>query len=358
MKSHPCKYCGKETTNFKYCCKKCAGFARKGIPRSEELKQKVSKTLKKTYTDNPELIESMSTHRKGKTPWNKGLTKETDSRLAAIGESIKIAKQNNPAWNKGLTKEVDVRVKINAKHISETLKGHTVSEETRQKISNANKGKIISEYQRNRISEAISGDNNPMKRPEIKEKHLEACRTTEYRARASAAMKEHNPMKGRDCSGENNSNWKGGKEASIQRKLDAGWVPYTENPKCALFLGIHIAERILSNYFDDITRMPYGNPGYDYICKRGYKIDVKSSTMCKDHWNFSIKRNKIADYFLCIAFDNRESLTPIHLWLIPGSIINQKSSINVYSKEWSLSKWKQYEKSLDKVMECCEKLKE
>lgn len=49
------------------------------------------------------------------------------------------------SWNKGLTKETDVRVAINAERISEALVGHEVSEQTRQKLSKFRTGKTWEE---------------------------------------------------------------------------------------------------------------------------------------------------------------------------------------------------------------------
>lgn len=51
-------------------------------------------------------------------------------------------------WNKGLTKETDKRIAISARHLSETMKvksGHPQSEETKLKISKARK-KYLSEH--------------------------------------------------------------------------------------------------------------------------------------------------------------------------------------------------------------------
>ena len=123
---------------------------------------------------------------------------------------------------------------------------------------------------------------------------------------------------------------------------------------CAAFLGVFVAERALSRFFDHIERMPYGNPGYDFICGKGFKIDVKSS--CKqvgrsDGWGFHIRRNCVADYFLCLAFDDRESLRPEHVWLIPGSVLNHLSGI--FIAESRLVKWSAYEQPLNRVEACC-----
>ena len=57
-----------------------------------------------------------------------------------------------------------------------------------------------------------------------------------------------------------------------------GKQPFNGNRDCTLFLGVHVAERVLSKVFKDVERMPMNNPGYDFICGGGYKIDVKSPT--------------------------------------------------------------------------------
>jgi hypothetical protein len=141
--------------------------------------------------------------------------------------------------------------------------------------------------------------------------------------------------------------------------------PLENNPACTLYLGIHIAERILSHYFEGITIMPRGNKGFDFICKKGYKIDVKSKCIrirgpphYTNAWEFNSKHNTIADYFLCLAFDNRESLTPLHVWLIPGNIVNHLGMFSITNTPQCLSKWSQYERPIDKVLECCTLLRE
>lgn len=55
--------------------------------------------------------------------------------------------------------------------------GKNHSKETRKKISEANKGKLV-------------GDKNPMKRTEVKEKHLKKIRTEEYRKSISESNKK------------------------------------------------------------------------------------------------------------------------------------------------------------------------
>ena len=149
--------------------------------------------------------------------------------------------------------------------------------------------------------------------------------------------------------------------------------PYDQNKDCSSYLGVAVAEKVLSRFFNHIQRMPYGNPGYDFICSKGYKIDVKSACLnypkphirngkyvqtYNPYWMFSLYKNQIADYFLCLAFSDRETLEPIHIWLIPSSIINMKSGITITNTPKALLKWQPYEKPLDKVIHCCNLLRD
>lgn len=129
------------------------------------------------------------------------------------------------------------------------------------------------------------------------------------------------------------------------------------NKLCSQYLGIHIAERILSYIYPNVERMSHNNRGYDFICGKGYKVDVKSVCHIKDingRWVFPIRKNKIPNFFLCLAFDNREDLNPKHIWLIPGHIINDKTGAGI--SESTLKRWKQYEQPIDDVMSCCNNL--
>lgn len=130
------------------------------------------------------------------------------------------------------------------------------------------------------------------------------------------------------------------------------------NKNCSQYLGVTIAEKILSKIFNNVNRMVYTNPGYDFICNKDYKIDVKSRALNKNQWCFDIKRNTVADYFLCLAFDNRTDLNPQHLWLIPGEILNDKMSATISIS--TVDKWSIYELTgkLDDVIICCDTLKE
>jgi len=126
------------------------------------------------------------------------------------------------------------------------------------------------------------------------------------------------------------------------------------------YLGIYIAEQILSKVFKNVTRMPNNNPGYDFICSNGYKIDVKSRCLTprknrSSVWRFCTRYNKIADYFLCLAFDNRSDLNIKHLWLIKNDELRQSKS-DITITESKIDKWKEFEQPIDKVIACMKEI--
>lgn len=60
--------------------------------------------------------------------------------------------------------------------------------------------------------------------------------------------------------------------------------------------------------------------GFDWICKKGEKIDHKGSCLRysedrPSRWCFDVDHNNIAEYFILSAWDNRDSLTPLHVWI-------------------------------------------
>lgn len=146
--------------------------------------------------------------------------------------------------------------------------------------------------------------------------------------------------------------------------------PMSENEDCCMYLGIHIAERILSKIFENVMRMPINNRGYDFICKKGYKIDVKSATLVNRpnsnrYWSFHINHNDIADYFLLIGFDDRENLEPMHIWLFKkdemmrGKPFYMRTSFLITDDPITLEifgVWELTDK-LEKMKECCDNLK-
>ena len=115
--------------------------------------------------------------------------------------------------------------------------------------------------------------------------------------------------------------------------------------------GTNFAETALSKVFKDVERAKNCNPCYDFVCNHGKKIDVKAACVnTKRQWIFAIDKNDVADYFLLAAFDNRVDLNLVHLWLIPGHVLNDLQGASIGAKT---SKWSEYELPVDKAIECC-----
>ena len=146
------------------------------------------------------------------------------------------------------------------------------------------------------------------------------------------------------------------KVARIKYRRKIGMLPMDENKECSLYLGVHVAERVLSKVFENVIRQPPKNRGFDFICGHGFKIDVKSSCIrhrkwANHSWIFNICKNKIADYFLCLAFDDRKKLTPIHIWLLPAEKFNHLTIAGISTS--TIDKWNGYTLDIDRVSECC-----
>lgn len=174
---------------------------------------------------------------------------------------------------------------------------------------------------------------------------------SEYHFHASGPQKNTPLSRCKSCKRKDLNDWR---HATGKRR------PLAQAKDSAPYLGVHIAERVLSGFFDHMEKMPYGHPGFDFICGKGYKIDIKSSCeqLYKQYtrWNFHIFNNNVADYFLCIAFNNRKSLTPIHVWLIPSKEVNDKLNFKIYDTPRNLLKWSIFECPIDKAMDCCHKI--
>lgn len=99
-----------------------------------------------------------------------------------------------------------------------------------------------------------------------------------------------------------------------------------ENTDCAHYLGTIVAERqygriILPEMFGGIEKeMPYGNPWYDFLMKGNIKVDVKSCCLRNlkgwSGWEPHVRYNNVTDYFVILAFDNRDNLNLIFIWSI------------------------------------------
>jgi len=146
-------------------------------------------------------------------------------------------------------------------------------------------------------------------------------------------------------------------------------LPMSENKDCSLYLGVHTAERVLAHVFkkENVERMPNGHKGYDFICGKGKKVDVKSSSLyIGNEWIFAIKCNKIAEQFLLLAFGERhyndENPKPMQLWLIPNDVIIRnrefwdRTGIQIKNTPEGLREFEKYElkEGLEHIIECCE----
>ena len=93
--------------------------------------------------------------------------------------------------------------------------------------------------------------------------------------------------------------------------------PYKENRLLKSFIGSYIAENGVFQLFEGSKKMKRNNPGYDIICPKSYKLDVKASVLSRfNTLLFKIKKNQIADYFILVAFDNVINLKPLHVWIM------------------------------------------
>lgn len=144
------------------------------------------------------------------------------------------------------------------------------------------------------------------------------------------------------------------KENAKKRRRERGVKSMHENKECSAYLGIVIGERLCRHIFKDVEVMPYGHPGYDIICNRGKKIDVKTATY-HGNWQFTIKKNKVPDYFIFVAFDNIEDLNAQHMWMIPGDEVNGKQITSI--KPSSIHKWDKWKRDINEIQMCCTKLK-
>ena len=175
------------------------------------------------------------------------------------------------------------------------------------------------------------------------------------------SFRERNRMACKECDRKRARLWRTNnkdktKAAWTRHSRKIGMQPFDKNKNCPLYLGVHIAEKLLSRVFKDVERMPINNPGYDIICNHGKLIDVKISSLLKNgSWLFGIRRNTIADYFLCMAINNREEVVPLHLWFLPGNTFNHLMSTGI--SESTINKWDEYRLDIDKAVSCCSAMK-
>ena len=147
-------------------------------------------------------------------------------------------------------------------------------------------------------------------------------------------------------------------------KEKRGRISMYKNKNCAHYLGIVVAERLIKHLFNDVVMMPFGHPGYDMICNRGKKINVKASTInarqnknsIMKSWKFNINYNKKCDFYLLMAFDDVINLTPLFAWMVPGNEVSNKSGLRISLS--NIHRWDDWKIDLDNAQACCDLMKE
>lgn len=285
---------------------------------------------------------------------------------------IMTSKQNRSEYNKKYSAEnaekIAARRKIYREENKEKIKKYRDEHKDDMKRWLEKNKLIVSEknklyYERNKESicarNKIYRDENKGKIQATKRRYRAENLTTikERDKKWYSANKDHRRAYMQKWYGEN-------KEAVNAKNRDryysGGGKPMSENKSCSSYFGCYVAERVLSGVFKDVNVMPPNHHGYDFICNSGKKIDVKSSCVVLNKgkrvsWGFTINKNTVADFFLCIAFDNRDDLNPLHLWLLPGGVVNHlmRASISINT----IDKWDAYKMEMDKVIECCGTMK-
>lgn len=139
--------------------------------------------------------------------------------------------------------------------------------------------------------------------------------------------------------------------------------PIRENRKNTRFLGVYIAESSVNKLFEDSQRMRLRNPGYDIICNKGYKIDVKASTLSATNtFGFNINENNIANYFILIGYNNIIELKPLHMWIIGSEDIihdypmHDWSRLMIPNEPMHIEYFQKYERidKLNELREICD----
>ena len=151
------------------------------------------------------------------------------------------------------------------------------------------------------------------------------------------------------------------KEIAERRRQIAGQISMYENKSCSSYLGVVIGERLCRHLFKDVEVMHYHNPGFDIICNKGKKIDVKTSCITLNRnkyplWKFKINKNKVPDFFILVAFDNRADLNPLHIWMIPGHEINHLTGVSI--RPTTIRKWDKWKRNIEDVQLCCNQMKD
>lgn len=143
-------------------------------------------------------------------------------------------------------------------------------------------------------------------------------------------------------------------------------LPKELNKDCSKWFGEFIAENYVMKTFEEPIPAPSNNPYFDWTCNKGKKIDLKASCLLYEpgkspRWKFYLDYNPIADYFILSAWDNRESLNPLYIWIfhrndiVRGELFWRRESLSITNTCKGLEEFKKYEVTdkLEKLKEFC-----
>jgi len=232
------------------------GDSKRGIPRSEETKKKMSIALK------------------GHIPWMKGKchSEKTKEKLrqAHIGMKAseetkkKMSKNNGRYWaGKHLSEEIREKIRQARKGGTSYWKGKHLLEETKKKISKANKGNIAW----NKGKTGIYSKETLKKMSNASKGRKASVKARQKMSEAHKKRYRENPEIIKKISGENNKGWQGGKS----------FEPYPLT--WTLLLKRSIRER------DNYSCQLCGKPQVEELERIGYKLSVHHINYCKENCN-------------------------------------------------------------------------
>lgn len=106
-------------------------------------------------------------------------------------------------------------------------------------------------------------------------------------------------------------------------------------------LGIDITNQIFQDLYPRAQFISDAHR-YDFILN-DVKVDVKGAIFSKGHWAYAIQRNKIADVFFLMAFDEDYNL--LKMWCIPASDISHLTGIAI--SKGTFRRWEEYDVRVD-----------
>lgn len=117
----------------------------------------------------------------------------------------------------------------------------------------------------------------------------------------------------------------------VRQKMSAG-----ANRRGTQELGIDITNQIFQDLYPRADFISCAHR-YDFILG-GKKIDVKGAVFSKGRWAYAIQKNRIADVFFLMAFDENYDL--LRMWCVPSDEISHLTGITI--SEGTFKRWERY----------------